>query len=27
MVEAEHASDVDKFSRSIAEAVRGAIGT
>ena len=27
MVEAEHASDVDRFSKSIAEAVRGAIGT
>ena len=26
MVEAEHASDVDRFSRSIADAVRGAIG-
>jgi phosphoglucosamine mutase len=26
MVEAEHQSDVDRFSRSIAEAVRGAIG-
>jgi len=26
MVEAEHASEVDRFSKSIADAVRGAIG-